>query len=347
MPFLDHLEELRRRLLFGLAGLVPILAVSMLFGKTLLEWLLDIIKYQLRRNGLPGTMLSTGLLEAFGAYFRVSLVVALIIGAPWLLWQLWLFVAPGLLARERRFAYLLLPMSVVLSFLGLLFLYFVMLPVMLTFLITFGAGIGEEHPLTGPVPAFAFFPTLPVLDKDPDHPFRGQVWVNKSLLELRICIAGPEAVPAGTPAPSPVPTTATGDAPVPAVITPVAIVGTPLSRSVGMLQQYKVGDAVGFLMTTAVAFVLGFQAPIVVLLLGWAGIVDPKFLASKRKHAIFGCAIAAAILAPSADPLSMILLMIPLILLYELGMILLRLLPAERVARGLSKRGEPADAGDE
>src|SRR5258705_480037 len=76
----------------------------------------------------------------------------LILGVPVFVYQLWLFVRPGLYPHERRYAQFLVPLSVALSILGLAFLYFVMLPAMLAFLITFGAGLGKPVVSTAPPP---------------------------------------------------------------------------------------------------------------------------------------------------------------------------------------------------
>ena len=76
------------------------------------------------------------------------------------------------------------------------------------------------------------------------------------------------------------------------------------------------------------------------LLLGWAGIVEPESLTGHRKMVIFGCAISGAILTP-ADPISMVLLAAPLYLLFEFGIILMKLVPARKVA-GERGTGESA-----
>ena len=80
------------------------------------------------------------------------------------------------------------------------------------------------------------------------------------------------------------------------------------------------------MLNLALAFGIGFQTPVVVLLLGWAGIVDRKTLAKYRRYAVAISAVAGAILTP-ADPLSMMLLAIPLYVLFELGMLLLVVFP--------------------
>ncbi len=324
MSFGDHLEDLRRRVVFGLLGILPIFIGCVVFGETLLELLLAPARRQLLRAGQAATLQTTGPLEAFGAYFRVATILSLVVGVPWLIYQLWLFVAPGLYDHEKRFAQLLAPLSALMSLIGVLFLYFVMLPAVLSFLIGFGAGLAAPHVTTAPVPAGVVLPMVPLLEHDPSSPEVGQHWYNSTLHELRLAVPRSD----GT----------------------VEVVGTSLNRSTGILQLYRVREYVGMVFGMGLAFVLGFQLPVVALLLGWVGIVDRPWMVRNRKYAIFGCAIAAAILTPSPDPMSMLLLAVPLVLLYELAIVLMRLVPADRVAAGTwwSRRGrrEAHDAGD-
>src|SRR5580765_8626446 len=104
MPFGDHLDELRRRVLRAIYGLVPILALSLFFGGTMLEFVMRPVKAALIRAGQSPTVAAMGPLEVFGAYIKVSFLIAIIVGSPWIMYQLWLFVSPGLYAHERRFA---------------------------------------------------------------------------------------------------------------------------------------------------------------------------------------------------------------------------------------------------
>jgi sec-independent protein translocase protein TatC len=326
MSFGDHLEELRRRVLWGLLGVIPIFAVAVYFGDWLTEVLMAPVQAALRRAELPTTLQSTGPLETIGAYVKITLAVTLVLGLPWIIYQLWLFVAPGLHAHERRFAQLLLPMSAVLSLAGLAFLYFVMLPAMLFFLVSFGAGLGRPTVTTAPTPAGVTFPTVPTLPADPVSPPPGATWFNSSLGEMRFA----KPLPGGG----------------------TEVVGTPMGVTAGIAQQYRIGEYTGLVFFLAIAFALGFQTPIVVLLLGWLGIVERRFLTRNRKYAVFISAAAAAVLTPTPDPISMTVLAIPLYLLFELGLILLKVLPPARVARGFTWGGkrygvtEPRSAGD-
>ncbi|MFG0285717.1 MAG: twin-arginine translocase subunit TatC [Phycisphaerales bacterium JB039] len=305
MPLGDHLEELRARLILALGGLVAVFIPSLLVAKNILALLIAPVQRQLRAAGQPPNLQATGVLETFASYMYISLVAAVLLGSPWIIWQLWRFVAPGLYRSERRFAYLLAPMSFFMTVCSCLFLYFVMLPVVLAFFIGFGTSVGAPEVPVAPLPeGVALATSPPMLEADPEQAPPGTMWINTVQRELRI------ALPRGNR---------------------IEIMAIPLAKAAGIVQQYRISEYVRLILHLAMAFAIAFQTPIVVLLLTWAGIVDPKALGKYRKHAVMGCAIAGAILTP-ADPISMMVLAMPLYLLYELGLILARVLPAERVA---------------
>lgn len=316
MSFGDHLEELRRRLMHAIIGIGPIFVVALIFGKELLGFLIKPVQAQLRAANLPASMQTTGVLELFGTYIHVSVIVTILVGSPWILFQLWKFVSPGLYRHERRFVYFLLPLSTVLTVVGVTFLYMFILPLLLSFFIGFGSDVGRTTPTTVEPPAGMVFPKTPVVKGDPLHPAKGDFWVNTEMHEWRVCVEAPE-----------------GQEP--------TIMGLPLTRGSGVNPHYRVTEYVSLFLTLCLAFAIAFQMPVVVLLLGWAGLIDRAFLAKYRKHAIMFCGVAAALLTPG-DPMSMLLLAIPLYGLYELGGYLLKVFPAGRIA---GKR-EPADAGD-
>lgn len=331
MSFGQHLDELRRRLIWTLILLTPIFGATLYWGNDLLEFILAPARAQLRSSNLPADLIATGPLETLGAWLKVSGVITIVAGIPILLYQVWLFVRPGLYPHERRFAQFLVPLSMGLSLAGLAFLYYVMLPAMLHFLIAFGADLGKPTVTTAPLPPGVTLPHIPILPDDPTESRHGDTWVNSTLQEFRI-----DATPvpeAGKPPPERV------------------VLGAPVTRSSGIAQQYRVSEYVGLVFTMSMAFVLGFQTPVVVLLLGWVGIFQRATLARSRKYALFISFVVAAILTPSPDPFNMTILALPLYVLYELGLLLLRVFPPERVARGRAKPAEQAregdDAGDE
>jgi len=318
MSFGDHLEELRRRVLFSIAGIVPLLAGAFLAGRPILSALIAPAREQLAQGGQVPRLLATAPAETFGAVVHLAMVITLLLGAPWLLYQLWLFVAPGLYEYEKRFVRLLVPMSAVLTASSVVFVYFAIMPVVLAFFIGYSNDVSDVRVPVVAVPEGVVIPTYPVLAGDPADPTPGQVWVNSAVNQLRVC-------------------TGVGEDKVPIVS------GTELVMQTGIVQQYRISEYIKMFLNISLGFGVGFQMPVVVLLLGWLGVVEPKDFARWRKHVCVVCFIAAAILTP-VDPISMMLLGVPLYGLFELGVFMLRVLPAERVA-GAAR--EPADAGDE
>jgi sec-independent protein translocase protein TatC len=316
----EHLEELRKRLIVGLLGLIPLLILGLVFGDQILRLLLIPVETALLRAGQAPTLQALSPIETFASYIKVGFVSAFMLGVPWLVIQLWLFVRPGLYDHERRFARLLVPLSVVLTLAAAMFLYFVMLPLMLYFLISFGSSIGRHAPITAPLPEGVTLPIAPVLGVDPADPAAGAMWINGPLRQLRIHVGG--------------------DA---------GILSAPLVGSGLIAQQYRLREYVDLVFTMGIAFAIAFQTPIVVMLLSWAGIVDPKVLAKYRKHIILGCVVAAAILTPTGDPVTLALMTAPLYLLFESGLFLAKFVPAKRVAQGVFKKESWTDAneGDE
>lgn len=317
----DHLEDLRRRIILALTGLVPIVVIAFAFGDVLFGLLISPVRQALLEEGLPGTMQQTGPLETFFTYFRVALIAAALVGAPWIIFQLWKFVAPGLYQHERRFAYLLFPMSLALSLLGVLFMYFVILPIMLHYLVNFGTSIGVRASPTVPLPEGVALPSFPVLAGDPPAPVDGQAWINSSTNQLSFAVKG-------------------------------TLMRVDMGRGAAITQQYRVGEYVDLFLSMMVAFAGGFQTPVVVMLLGWAGIIDRAMMRRYRRHAIIAVCVVAAVLTPTGDPITMLLMAVPMYLLYELGGVLFTVLSPQRVAGATRKEGDvddetPFDAGSQ
>ncbi len=143
LPFTAHLEELRKRLIicFAAAGIGFLIA----FGFK--EKLFQILSRPLMAAMPPdGKLVFTGLPEAFFTYFKVSFLFGLILAAPVILYQFWMFVAPGLYKNERR---LLLPIVFLSSFFfigGALFGYFFVFPFGFRFFLGFATDIIKPLP---------------------------------------------------------------------------------------------------------------------------------------------------------------------------------------------------------
>ncbi|MFN7021503.1 MAG: twin-arginine translocase subunit TatC [Phycisphaerales bacterium] len=306
MSFGEHLEELRRRLILAILGVAPILIGSMFVA----DWVIELLTRPVIERQLADQqgrhMIVTGMLEHFNSYFYVGLILTLLIGSPWLLYQLWLFVAPGLYLRERRFVHILAPMSIALALLSAAFTYYVMLPAILQFFSHWNSSVPGPPVASAPLPEGVVLPALPVLQHDPVNPAPGSMWVNSTISEMRVCIKP-------------------GDGGTPPVIRGSTLLGDNLVK-----QELRVAQYVDMVFNFALAFAAGFQMPVVVMLLGWVGLVKVAHLKKYRRHAIFGCALLGAFLTPG-DPLSAALLGVPLYLLYEFGVLMLVWLPASRV----------------
>jgi len=312
MSFGDHLEDLRKRVFYSIIGVVPIFAVAFGFGRPLLQLLIDPARDQLTKAGQGTQLLATGPFETFGAVIQIALIITVLLGSPWLLYQLWLFVSPGLYKHERKIVHLLIPFSGLLTVLSVTFVYYVILPVILAFFIGFGAKVsGEMNVATLPVPEGVVFPMIPVLEADPPNPEIGMMWINESLHQQRVCVGFENEKPI------------------------IRIMN--LTSNIGIAQQYRISEYIKTILNMGLAFGIAFQTPVVVVMLGWVGILNPKLMAKYRKHAIAVSAVLGAFMTP-ADPLSMLLLAGPLYLLYELGLFILRVLPLERVLRNTSTR---------
>lgn len=82
--------------------------------------------------------------EAFMTYIKVSMVAGFAVTSPWIFYQIWLFVAAGLYPHERKYVHMYLPMSLGLFLSGALFCFYMVMPIVLDFLISFNKWIGVE-----------------------------------------------------------------------------------------------------------------------------------------------------------------------------------------------------------
>ena len=128
--FVSHLIELRARLIRAIVGVILIFLC-------LVNWARDI--YTLLAApmlaALPqgGSMIATDVAGAFLVPMKVTLMLAFVLALPWVLYQAWAFVAPGLYAHERKLVLPLIAASVLLFFIGMAFAYFVVFPTVFGF----------------------------------------------------------------------------------------------------------------------------------------------------------------------------------------------------------------------
>lgn len=129
---LEHLNELRKRVTWGMAGVLLGTFVSALFAERIINELIGPFCNYVS----DGQCTTLGPTESIEIYFRISLITGAAITMPWLMVQVWLFIAPGLHKHERRYVYIFVPAATLLFVAGASFAYFVLLPTAVQFLST-------------------------------------------------------------------------------------------------------------------------------------------------------------------------------------------------------------------
>jgi sec-independent protein translocase protein TatC len=289
----EHLEELRKRLIIALSGMCVAAVVCFFYGDQVFSYFCRPLIHELQRQDLNPQIFYSELGEPFMVYIKVSLVCAALLSAPWMLYQIWQFVAAGLYPNERRYITKYIPLSIALLISGIVFVYFIVLPFTIRFFLVFGDGVqlsnkSEIH-LATTVPTL---PIAPLLDGDPPHPLPGQFWFNSIDGRLKFFLkAGDQRV---------------------ILFGPSNLLSPHIS-----LPEY-----IDLVLTTMLTFALCFQLPLVVLTLTKIGIVDVASLRKARRYVYFGLSVLAATMTPGDVVTAMLALMAPLILLYELGIFL-------------------------
>jgi sec-independent protein translocase protein TatC len=129
-PFISHLVELRDRLLRMVVAIVLVFLVLFPFANEIYTFVAEPIRAQLPEGS---QMIATQVASPFLTPFKLALVVAVFVAMPYLLYQLWGFVAPGLYTHEKRLGLPLLVSSILLFYLGMTFAYFVVFPLVFGF----------------------------------------------------------------------------------------------------------------------------------------------------------------------------------------------------------------------
>jgi sec-independent protein translocase protein TatC len=313
MSFGDHLEDLRKRILLALVVPLPLSVIAFFFSNTLIDLLVLPLYRVLAANGLPPQVQALSPPEVVVTQLKLSVIAAIVLSAPWMLWQAWKFISPGLYKHERRFVHFLIPGSAILTLCGIALMYFGMLPLMLRVLVLLGSSLhisGPAQTMDPRIEAVLKQPNLKIELRysDPQPLAVGQAWLRCSDLRLFVAVEG------GSPG----------------AVIPLEVpkINQPL-----VAQVFRLADYIGFVLLLLLGIVIAFQMPLVVVLLGWVGIVRADWLRKQRKYAFFICAIVAIVITPP-DVVSMLIMLLPLYGLYELGILLLVIAPASAVAEG-------------
>ncbi|HWR14521.1 MAG TPA: twin-arginine translocase subunit TatC [Terriglobales bacterium] len=138
MSFLEHLEELRKRIIWSIIAVAIAFFVCWNFAEKIYGYMQEPIMQALQRNHLEQKLVYLNPTEPFNMYMKIGLIAALFVASPFVLYQLWAFVAPGLYKREKRYVLPFMVLSVGLFLGGGFFGYKVVYPAALDFLINYG-----------------------------------------------------------------------------------------------------------------------------------------------------------------------------------------------------------------
>jgi len=304
MPLGEHFEELRRCLIRALLAAVVGLGVCLIFGDGIMRVMCWPVAVAMRYRDIPVRLRTLAPAEGFTTYLKVCGICGLIASAPYGLWQMWQFIAAGLYPRERHYVQRYVPLSIGLFIAGAGFFFLVIAPICLAFFLGFGQRHYPAPPWTSPIlrqatdepsPGETTRPavvTVPVLDADPATPAEGQLWLRSGDNRLRLFRGG--GVRVYEPA-----------------------VESFLSA------ELTLGHYVTFVAWLSLVFGLGFQVPIVVLVLCGSQIVPLQRMRMMRKYVVLALLLVAALLTPP-DIVSQVALAVPMYGLFELGLLLAR-----------------------
>ena len=313
----DHLEELRSRLLKGIYFFIVAAGLCLWFGDRVMALFCKPLTDGLQKYNLPPQLITTGLTDSFSVYMNVSLIVAGAFAAPFALYQLWQFIAAGLYPKERKYVTKYMPFSLTLLITGMLFLYLVVLPITVNFLIHFTVGIRPMvlHTQTTQ-PTTQQIMIAPTLYGDPIEPLAGQLWYNSYDHKLKFFVNHEIRV--------------------------LQFGSDNLLSPLIDLRAY-----INLVLILLVLFGVSFQLPLVVMAVARMGLVEISTLKKSRRVVYFLISILCAVIVPDVVT-GMIALMIPMIFLYELGIYLaIRAAKHARLAEEAEEANEREEARKE
>ncbi|MBK6858306.1 MAG: twin-arginine translocase subunit TatC [Microthrixaceae bacterium] len=237
MSLMEHLVELRSRLIKCFIAIAVGALAGWLLYKPVLSLLMDPLRDLADDPNVSDKFISFDPLEQFMLRIKMSTYLGIALAMPFLLWQIWAFIAPGLYQNERRYAGAFVGSATVLFALGATIAYFT-LPQALGFLQSVG---GDD-----------------------------------------------------------------------------------------VQYQYTTENYIMLILYMMLAFGVGFQFPIVVVFLQLIGLVEPQQLSKFRRFAVVIIFAVAAVITPSADPISLVALALPMVLFYEISILIGRLIGRRR-----------------
>tara|TARA_Y100001958_G_C21239795_1_gene567133 strand:+ start:594 stop:1325 length:732 start_codon:yes stop_codon:yes gene_type:complete len=153
----DHLTELRKRLVYAFLAIAVGMGVCWAFS----EQLMDLIRNPILPYLPEGGLIFTGVMDKFMAHVKVALAGGVVLSCPFWLFQVWKFVSPGLYENERKYAGAFIGVGSLLFITGILFVYFFVYPMAFSFLMGFGGM--EDKPMISISEYLSFFTTTTLL----------------------------------------------------------------------------------------------------------------------------------------------------------------------------------------
>lgn len=232
LTLMDHLRELRKRIIYSAYALVIGFFVTYHFSDNLFNWLMKPVYDAV---GSEGKIVQTHPTEAFFVIMNMAAYADVFLVSPFILYQFYKFVAPGLYRRERKLMVPFVLLGAVFFVGGALFARFIIMPFALDVLVKSYAPGGDSNV------------KLPVI--------------------------------------------------------------------------FSVNETLTFVITILLAFGVIFELPLILSLLARMGVVSSAFLKKYRRHAIVANTVIAAIITPTGDAFNLMLMAVPLVVFYELGII--------------------------
>jgi sec-independent protein translocase protein TatC len=138
MGFLEHLEELRRRIIYSIIAMAGGFFVCWGYAERIYDIMQRPVLDALQKNGITSKLVYLNPTEPFNLYMKVGLMAGLFVASPFVLYQVWLFISPGLYRNEKRYVFPFMISTVALFLTGGYFGYKLVLPQALVFLIGYG-----------------------------------------------------------------------------------------------------------------------------------------------------------------------------------------------------------------
>lgn len=392
MSLMEHLTELRQRLLRFTIAVLVLGTASLIFARELYGLLMRPVLLALPPDA--SSLVYTSAIEEINVLMKIGLYAGVFLSTPVLLWQIWGFVAPGLYENERKLASPFIFFGTLAFLAGAVFCYFVLLPQMFTFLLQKEDSTAIERRLStaklrdedalrylslGEIDRAAANARAAIDELEATGEGQttegafGLTLVPKQSVDMRLRLEGLgkliDATRAGLGEGARETLLAALDKRVEAVRAygardfdraqkladeAAALLGDvnaekkgefaalwKLQKLIGIGQakgesinwtrpMLSMSEQLTLVLVLELAFGVIFELPLVMALLGMVGLVSSKFLFKYQRHAFVVCLIVAAIITPTGDAVNLALMAGPMLLCYELGVLLVWIVEKRR-----------------